>query len=62
MYAGWEGSVAMQHAGTRFKALRQERGFSRDDHARRYGFEDRQTAPALETGATAEEQVAAVLS
>ena len=36
--------------GTRFKALRQERGLSQDRLARMFGFKDRQTVSAIETG------------
>ena len=32
------------------KALRQERGLSQDDMARVFGFKDRQTVSAIETG------------
>ena len=37
--------------GARIKALRQEHGFSQDDVARLFGFRDRQTVSAIETGA-----------
>ena len=49
--------------GTRLKALREERKLSQDDLARLFGFKDRQTVSAIETGArrvTAEELVLAV--
>ena len=36
--------------GTRFKALRKERNLSQDDLARMFGFNDRQTVSAIETG------------
>ena len=36
--------------GARMKALRQERGLSQDDMARVFGFKDRQTVSAIETG------------
>ena len=52
-----------QQIGKRIKALRDERGFSQDDLARLFGFKDRQTVSAIETGArrvTAEELVLAV--
>ncbi len=37
--------------GTRLRALREERKFSQDDLARLFGFNDRQTVSAIETGA-----------
>lgn len=49
--------------GARIKALREERGLSQDDLARLFGFKDRQTVSAIETGerrVTAEELVVAV--
>ena len=52
-----------QLIGTRLKALRQERKLSQDDLARLFGFKDRQTVSAIETGArrlSAEELVLAV--
>lgn len=52
-----------QQMGKRIKALREERGFSQDDLARLFGFRDRQTVSAIETGVrrmTAEELVLAV--
>ena len=55
--------MATQLIGTRFKALREERKLSQDDLARLFGFKDRQTVSAIETGArrvTAEELVMAV--
>jgi len=36
--------------GTRLKALREERKLSQDDLARMFGFKDRQTVSAIETG------------
>ena len=55
--------MATQLIGTRLKALREERKLSQDDLARLFGFKDRQTVSAIETGArrvTAEELVLAV--
>lgn len=49
--------------GSRIKALREERKLSQDDLARLFGFKDRQTVSAIETGerrVTAEELVIAV--
>lgn len=49
--------------GPRIKALREERKLSQDDLARLFGFKDRQTVSAIETGErriTAEELVIAV--
>src|ERR1700680_902291 len=49
--------------GTRNKALREERKLSQDDVARLFGFKDRQTVSAIETGErrlSAEELLAAV--
>lgn len=49
--------------GTRIKALREERKLSQDDLARLFGFKDRQTVSAIETGerrVTAEELILAV--
>ena len=49
--------------GPRIKALREERKLSQDDLARLFGFKDRQTVSAIETGerrVTAEELVTAV--
>ena len=49
--------------GARIKALREERKLSQDDLARVFGFKDRQTVSAIETGerrVTAEELVIAV--
>src|SRR5712691_8133268 len=49
--------------GTRIKALREERKLSQDDLARLFGFKDRQTVSAIETGerrVTAEELIIAV--
>ena len=42
--------MAAQLIGARIKALRQERGLSQDDLARVFGFKDRQTVSAIETG------------
>ena len=39
-----------QIIGTRIKALRQERGLSQESLARLFGFKDRQTVSAIETG------------
>jgi transcriptional regulator with XRE-family HTH domain len=39
-----------QLIGTRLKALREKRNLSQDDLARRFGFKDRQTVSAIETG------------
>ena len=39
-----------QMIGVRIKALRQERGLSQDEMARVFGFKDRQTVSAIETG------------
>ncbi|MGH7986307.1 MAG: helix-turn-helix transcriptional regulator, partial [Candidatus Binataceae bacterium] len=36
--------------GARIKALREERSLSQDDLARLFGFKDRQTVSAIETG------------
>src|SRR6516165_11357383 len=36
--------------GARIKALREQRGLSQDDLARVFGFKDRQTVSAIETG------------
>ncbi len=50
--------MTAQHIGTRIKAKRQERGLSQDELAHLFGFKDRQTVSAIETGArrvTAEE-------
>ena len=49
--------------GARLKALRHERGLSQDDLARVFGFKDRQTVSAIETGerrVSAEELLLAV--
>jgi Zn-dependent peptidase ImmA (M78 family)/DNA-binding XRE family transcriptional regulator len=49
--------------GTRLKALREERNLSQDELARVFGFKDRQTVSAIETGerrVTAEELITAV--
>src|ERR1700751_473471 len=49
--------------GARIKALREERKLSQDDVARLFGFKDRQTVAAIETGerrVSAEELVIAV--
>lgn len=50
--------MSAQHIGTRIKAIRRERGISQDDLAHLFGFKDRQTVSAIETGTrrvTAEE-------
>src|SRR6267378_6397431 len=49
--------------GTRLKALREQRKLSQDDLARVFGFKDRQTVSAIETGerrVSAEELLTAV--
>ncbi len=49
--------------GIRIRALREKQGFSQEDLAQRFGFKDRQTLSAIETGdrrVTAEELVRAV--
>src|ERR1700691_1757583 len=49
--------------GARIKALREERKLSQDDLARMFGFRDRQTVSAIETGerrVSAEELLLAV--
>src|SRR5689334_25353654 len=49
--------------GARIKALREERKLSQDDLARIFGFKDRQTVSAIETGerrVSAEELLLAV--
>lgn len=55
--------MTTQRIGARIKALREERRLSQDDLARVFGFKDRQTVSAIETGVrrvTAEELVLAV--
>ena len=42
--------MAGQTIGARMKALRQERGLSQDGMAQLFGFKDRQTVSAIETG------------
>lgn len=52
-----------QHFGARIKALRRERGLTQEQLGRMFGFKDRQTVSAIETGVrqlTAEELVLAV--
>ncbi len=52
-----------QFIGTRLKALREQRHMSQDDLARVFGFKDRQTVSAIETGerrVSAEELILAV--
>ena len=52
-----------QLIGTRIKALREERKLSQDDLARLFGFKDRQTVSAIETGmrrVTADELMLAI--
>ncbi len=44
------GAVASQLIGTRIRALRQKHGLSQDALARMFGFKDRQTVSAIETG------------
>ncbi len=43
--------MSAERIGMRFKALRKERKLSQDDLARLFGFKDRQTVSAIETGA-----------
>src|SRR5713101_6829635 len=55
--------MTTQLIGTRIKSLREERKLSQDDLARQFGFNDRQTVSAIETGerrVTAEELLLAV--
>jgi XRE family transcriptional regulator, fatty acid utilization regulator len=55
--------MTTQLIGARIKALREERKLSQDDLARLFGFKDRQTVSAIETGErrlSAEELLAAV--
>lgn len=55
--------MTTQLIGARIKALREERGLSQEDLARLFGFNDRQTVSAIETGerrVTAEELLLAV--
>lgn len=55
--------MATQLIGARIKALREEQKLSQDDLARLFGFKDRQTVSAIETGerrVTAEELMLAV--
>ncbi len=55
--------MATHLIGARLRALREERRLSQDDLARLFGFKDRQTVSAIETGArrlTADELVLAV--
>ena len=55
--------MAEQLIGARIKALREKRGLSQDSLAQLFGFKDRQTVSAIETGlrrVTAEELVLAV--
>ena len=55
--------MATQFIGTRIKALREERKLSQDDLAQIFGFKDRQTISAIETGerrVTADELMLAV--
>src|SRR5260370_28922320 len=58
------GGVGMGNViGARIKALREERKLSQDDLARLFGFKDRQTVSAIETGerrVSAEELLLAV--
>ena len=42
--------MATQLIGRRIKALREERKLSQDRLAERFGFKDRQTVSAIETG------------
>ncbi len=55
--------MSTQLTGRRFRALRDERKLSQDDLARLFGFKDRQTVSAIETGVrrvTADELVLAL--
>ena len=55
--------MTVQLVGARIRALREERGLSQKDVARIFGFRDRQTVSAIETGArrvTAQELVLAI--
>jgi XRE family transcriptional regulator, fatty acid utilization regulator len=55
--------MANQLIGTRLKALREQRNLSQDELARVFGFKDRQTVSAIETGErrlSAEELIIAV--
>jgi XRE family transcriptional regulator, fatty acid utilization regulator len=55
--------MTTQLIGSRIKALREERNLSQDDLARLFGFRDRQTVSAIETGerrVSAEELILAV--
>src|ERR1700681_1237219 len=55
--------MTTQLVGARIKALREERKLSQEDLARLFGFKDRQTVSAIETGerrVSAEELVLAV--
>jgi transcriptional regulator with XRE-family HTH domain len=55
--------MSTQLIGARIKALREERGLSQDALARMFGFKDRQTVSAIETGerrVSAEELILAV--
>src|SRR5271166_6200545 len=55
--------MTTQLIGARIKALREERKLSQDDLARVFGFKDRQTVSAIETGErrlSAEELLVAV--
>src|SRR3954468_7735341 len=50
-YIGWwRLAMTTNIIGTRIKALREERKLSQDDLARLFGFKDRQTVSAIETG------------
>src|SRR4051794_35836899 len=58
-----EAAMTTNIIGTRIKALREERKLSQDDVARLFGFKDRQTVSAIETGerrVSAEELLVAV--
>ena len=58
-----ENPVTTRFIGARIKALREERKLSQDDLARLFGFKDRQTVSAIETGmrrVTADELVIAI--
>src|SRR6266478_2094491 len=44
------GAMGTNLIGARIKALREQRGLSQEDLARVFGFKDRQTVSAIETG------------
>ncbi len=51
IYCNREAIMSTPLIGTRLRALREERKFSQDDLAQLFGFNDRQTVSAIETGA-----------